>query len=80
MRWLIVMCFALVSFSAMGNGEHQKEVEAAQALLEAAYNAPDTANFCVEYPTGTYFMTIAKITVAVDCKLRNEWLRILASQ
>ena len=78
-RFLLTLCVLPLSLAAAAdNGTHQEEVKAAEQVLEAAYRAPDTDRYCTTYIQGTFLIVIGEIQVAVDCKLRNQWIRLYA--
>ncbi len=80
-RLILILCVLPLSLAALAdNSTHHAEVKAAEQVLEAAYRAFDTNNYCTTYTLGTFFIMIGKIQVAVDCKLRNQWVRLTAQK
>ncbi len=80
-RLILALCVLCLPLTVLAeSGTHQEEVKAAEKVLEAAYRAYDTNNYCRTYTLGTFFITIGEIQVAVDCKLRNQWVSLYAKK
>ena len=78
MKTLLAALLFVTSIASASDEQSQRAM--AEELLRKAYMSEATERFCMTNPEATYFTTISEITIPVDCKIRNDWVRLIAKK